>query len=239
MFAPAEEKQIETKCIVRVNEEDHFCVGIDQVKRRIVVHIAPSPTRTNFFRRWALIMTEVAKLNMGKDAPIDLVYDYTEAKPVSPNLKVIMFTKALGAGVLFPNLQTWRVVPSDPSNKAFLQRFSREMSSSWLPLRENEKVFQTVKEAEGYLDELRAHEPKEVMRMRKDRSKVESFVPGWGKTASAKWRDRTIKSLTHAQLRIRHLCKAYLAGEITSAELRQELPRILNLRDRERRSGHI
>jgi hypothetical protein len=242
MFAPAEEEQTETKCIVRVNEEDHFYVEIDQVKRRVVVHIAPSPTRTNFLRRWALIMTEVAKLNMGKDAPIDLIYDYTEAKPVPPNLKVIMFTKALRARVLFPNLQTWRVVPGDPSKKAFLQNFSREMSSSWLPLRKNEKVFQSVEEAEGYLEELRAQgpenyyrEPKEVMRMRKDRSKVESFVPGWGKTDSAKWRDRTIKSLTHAQLRIRHLCKAYLAGEITSAELRQELPRILNLRDREKR----
>jgi hypothetical protein len=242
MLAPAEEEQTETKCIVRVNEVDHFYVGIDQVKRRVVVHIAPSPTRTNFLRRWALIMTEVAKLNMGKDAPIDLIYDYTEAKPVPPNLKVIMFTKALRAGVLFPNLQTWRVVPGDPGRKAFLQKFSREMSSSWLPLRKNEKVFQSVEKAEGYLDELRAQgpenyyrEPKEVMRMRKDRSKVGTFVPRWGKTDSAKWRDRTIKSLTHAQLRIRHLCKAYLAGEITSAELRQELPRILNLRDREKR----
>jgi hypothetical protein len=241
MFAPAEEEQTETKCIVRVNEEDHFYVEIDQVKRRVVVHIAPSPTRTNFLRRWALIVTEVAKLNMRKDAPIDLIYDYTEAKPVPPNLKAIMFTQALRAGALFPNLQTWRVVPGDPSKKAFLQNFSREMSSSWLPLRKNEKVFQSVEEAEGYLEELRAQgpenyyrEPKEVMRMRKDRGKVESFVPRWGKTDSAKWRDRTIKSLTHAQLRIRHLCKAYLAGEITSAELRQELPRILNLRDREK-----
>ena len=60
-------------------------------------------------------MTEVAKLNIESDAPIDLVYDYTEAKPVEPNLKVIMFTKALAAGKLFPNLQSWRVVPGDPS----------------------------------------------------------------------------------------------------------------------------
>jgi ribosome-binding factor A len=72
--------------------------------------------------------------------------------------------------------------------------------------------------------------------MRKDRSKVEVFVSSWGKTDSAKWKDRTIKSLTHAQLRIRHLCKAYLAGEITPTEFKQELPRILNVRDREKRS---
>ena len=74
------------------------------------------------------------------------------------------------------------------------------------------------------------------MQMRKDRSKVEFFVSRWGKTDSAKWKDRTIKPLTYAQLRIRRLCKAFLDGEVTSAEFRQELPRILNARDREKRS---
>jgi hypothetical protein len=246
MLVPYEEGQRETKYIITVNAEDHFYIGIDQVKRRIVVHITACPTRTNFLRRWALIMTEVAKLNIARDALIDLVYDYTEAKRVQPNLKIISFTKALRTAMSFPNLQTWRVVPGDPSKNAFLEKFSREMSSSWLPLRKNEKVFQSVGEAEGYLDELRAHEPKkyywkppeEVMQMRKDRTKVESFVSRWGKTDSAKWKDRTIKSLTYAQTRIRHLCKAYMAGEITSAELKKELPRILNVRDREKRTGN-
>ena len=74
--------------------------------------------------------------------------------------------------------------------------------------------------------------------MRKDRSKVEFFVSRWGKTDSAKWKDRTIQSLTYAQLRIRHLCKAYMAGEITITELKQELPRILNVKDREKRTGN-
>jgi len=247
MLVPSEEEQTETKWIVSVNEEDHFYIEFDQVKRRIVVHIAASPTRTNYLRRWILLMTEVAKLDIDKDAPIDLIYDYTEAKPVLPNLKIIMFTKALRAGMLFPNLQTWRVVPGDPSEKALLQKFSREMSSSWLPLGKNEKVFQSVGEAEGYLDQLRAQEPKnyhwEPRRMlaqtRKDRSKVESFVSRWGKTDFAKWKDRTIKSLTHAQLRIRHLCKAYMAREITTTELKQELLRILNLRDREKRKVNL
>ena len=246
MLAPAEEEQTETKCILRVNEEDHFYIGIDQAKRRVVVHIAASPSQTNFLRRWVLIMTEVAKLDIEKDAPIDVIFDYTEAKPVQPNLKVIMFTKALVAGMLFPNVRTWRVVPGDPTKSGFLRKFSRQMSSSWLPLRTSEKLFQSVEEAEGYLDELRAQEPKnyyweppkEVMQMRKDRSKVESFMSRRGKTDSAKWKDRTIKSLTHAQLRIRYLCKAYMAGEITSTELRQELPRILNVRDREKRTGN-
>ena len=244
MFVPIEEEQTETKHILRVNEQDHFYIEIDQAKRRVVVHIAPSPTRTNFMRRWILIMTEVAKLNIDKDAPIDLIYDYTEAKPVLPNLKVIMFTKALAAGTLFPNVQTWRVVPGDPTKNGFLRKFSRQMSSSWVPLRTSEKVFQSVEEAEGYLDELRTQEPKnyyweppeEVMRRRKGRSKVESFVSRWGKTDSAKGKDRTIQSLTYAQLRIRHLCKAYMAGEITIRVLKQELPRILNVRDREKRS---
>ncbi len=245
MLVPAEEEQGETKCIIKVNEEDYFYIGVDQIKRRVVVHIAACPTRTFFLRRWALLMREVAKLNIEKDAPIDLIYDYTEAKPVPPNLKVIMFTKALGAGMLFPNLQTWRVVPGDPGKNAFLQKFSREMSSSWLPLRKNEKVFQSVGQAEGYLDELRAQEPKNyyweprrrLTQMRKARSNVEVFVSRC-KADSAKWKDRTIKSLTHAQLRIRHLCKAYMAGEITSAELKKELPRILNIRDREKRTGN-
>ena len=146
--------------------------------------------------------------------------------------------------MLFPNLQTWRVVPGDPSKNAFLHKFSRKMSSSWLTLRKNEKVFQSVEEAEGYLDELRTQEPKnyyweppeEVMQRRKDRSKVEFFVPRCGKTDSAKWKDRTIQSLTYAQLRIRQLCKAYLKGEITLDELKKELPSILNSRDRGKRN---
>jgi hypothetical protein len=244
MLVPAEEDQRETKCIIKVNDEDYFYIGVEQIRRRIVVHIAASPTRTSFLKRWALLMTEVAKLNIDKDAPIDLIYDYTDAKPVPPNLKVIMFTKALKAGTLFPNLQTWRVVPGGPSKNAFLQKFSREMSSSWLPLRKNEKVFQSVEEAEGYLDELRPRGPKKyhweprrmLAQMRKDRSKVESFVLRWGKKDFAEWKDRTVKSLTYAQLRIGHLRKAYMAREITTTELKRELLRILNVRDREKRS---
>jgi hypothetical protein len=148
------------KFMLAPGEGDHFFIGTDQVKRRVVVHIAASPTRTKFLKRWILVMTEVARLDIEKDAPIDVVCDYSEAKPVQPNLKVIMFTKALGAGMLLPNVQTWRVVPGDPGANDFLQRFSREMSSSWLPLRKNEKVFWSVKEAEGYLDEIRAQEQK-------------------------------------------------------------------------------
>jgi hypothetical protein len=40
MFVPIEEEQEETKCILRLNEEDHFYVEIDKAQRRIVVHIA-------------------------------------------------------------------------------------------------------------------------------------------------------------------------------------------------------
>jgi hypothetical protein len=72
--------------------------------------------------------------------------------------------------------------------------------------------------------------------MRKDRSKVEFFVSRWGKTDSAKWKDRTVKSLTDAQLRIRYLCKAFLGGEVTSTEFKRESPPILAARDREKRS---
>jgi hypothetical protein len=72
--------------------------------------------------------------------------------------------------------------------------------------------------------------------MRKDRSNVEFFAQRWGKTDSAKWKDRTMKPLTDAQLRIRHLCKAYQNGEITLDEFRQDLPVILDSRDREKRT---
>jgi hypothetical protein len=72
--------------------------------------------------------------------------------------------------------------------------------------------------------------------MRKDRSKVEFFVPKWGKTDSARWKLTTIKPLTYAQLRIRHLCKAFLDGEVTSTEFKHELPTILDSRDREKRT---
>ena len=244
MFAPADEEQTETKCIVRVNEQDHFYIGIDQAKRRVVVHIAASPSQTNFARRWILIMTEVAKLDIEKDAPIDVIFDYTEAKPVQPNLKVIMFTKALVAGMLFPNVRTWRVVPGDPTKSGFLRKFSRQMSSSWLPLRTSEKLFQSVEEAEGYLDKFRAQEPKNIIgstgrrlkQLVKNGSDVDLFVSRWGKSDLAKRRHRAIESLTHAQLRIRHLCKAYLKGEISLDELKKELPSILNSRDRGKRN---
>ena len=244
MFAPIEEEQTETKCLLRVNEKDHFYIEIDQTKRRVVVHIAPSPTRSNFLRRWILIMTEVAKLDLEKDAPIDVVYDYTLAKPVQPNLKIIAFTKALGAGMLFPNVHTWRVIPGDPTKNGFLRKFSREMLGSWLPLRTNEKVFCSLEEAEGYLNEFRAQEPKNIVgdtgrkltQMGKDRSRGGFFVPKAGKTDSAKWKDRTTKPLTHAQLRIRDLCNAYMKGEITPDEFERLLPPILSARDREKRN---
>jgi len=72
--------------------------------------------------------------------------------------------------------------------------------------------------------------------MRKGRSRVEFSVSKSGKTDSAKWKDRTIKPLTYAQLRIRYLCNAYMKGEITPDEFKRELPRILDARDREKRN---
>ena len=73
--------------------------------------------------------------------------------------------------------------------------------------------------------------------MRKKRSKVEFVVPvrNSKKTDTAKWRDTTIISLSHAQARIKSLCEAFIAGHITRHELEQELPPVLDLRDREKR----
>jgi hypothetical protein len=71
--------------------------------------------------------------------------------------------------------------------------------------------------------------------MRKDRKKIKAAVVTRKKTDSADWRDTTIKPLTHAQERIRSLCEAFLAGEITSNEFRSQLPSVLESRDREKR----
>lgn len=72
--------------------------------------------------------------------------------------------------------------------------------------------------------------------MRKRRNNIKTPVATRTKTDSANWKDATLRSLTHSQERIRSLCEAFLAGEITSKEFKGELPPILNSRDREKRS---
>ena len=75
--------------------------------------------------------------------------------------------------------------------------------------------------------------------MRRDRNKIEPALSTKRKTDSAKWRDRTFKSLTHNQERIKSLCEAFKAGYITKHEFEQELPPVLNLRDREKRKANL
>jgi hypothetical protein len=71
--------------------------------------------------------------------------------------------------------------------------------------------------------------------MRKDRNKIKPSVVGRTKTDSARWRDATFRSLTDTQKRIKSLCEAFLAGQITSTEFKRELPPVLDARDREKR----
>jgi hypothetical protein len=80
--------------------------------------------------------------------------------------------------------------------------------------------------------------PKEerIGEMRKDRKKIKTSLPTRRETDSAKWRDATLQSLTYTQERIRSLCEAFQAGHITKDEFEQELPTVLNLRDREKRN---
>jgi hypothetical protein len=80
------------------------------------------------------------------------------------------------------------------------------------------------------------HHQERIREMRKDRKKNKSAVSTRIRTDSAGWRDATIKSLTHTQKRIKSLCAAFLAGYITKDEFEQELPPVLNLRDREKRN---
>jgi hypothetical protein len=71
--------------------------------------------------------------------------------------------------------------------------------------------------------------------MRKDRNKIKSALGTRREADSAKWRDATLKPLSYAQQRIWSLCEAFQAGYITKDQFEQELPPILNLRDREKR----
>jgi hypothetical protein len=75
--------------------------------------------------------------------------------------------------------------------------------------------------------------------MRKDRNKIEPALTTRRKTDSAKWRDAAFKSLTYTQDRVRSLCEAFQAGYITKHEFEQELPPVLNLRDREKRKANL
>ena len=76
------------------------------------------------------------------------------------------------------------------------------------------------------------------MDMKNDKTKIEFRASRLRKTDSARWRDSKFKPLTYAQDRIRALCEGFLKGQITSEELRVELPSILDLRDREKRPMH-
>ena len=80
------------------------------------------------------------------------------------------------------------------------------------------------------------HDHERIREMRKDRKNIKSAVSARRKTDSAGWRDATFKSLTHTQKRIKSLSEAFLAGYITKDELEQELPPVLDLRDREKRN---
>ena len=72
--------------------------------------------------------------------------------------------------------------------------------------------------------------------MRTDRNKIKPALSARRKTDSANWRHATLKSLTYTQERIKSLCEAFQAGYITKDEFEQELPAVLNLRDREKRN---
>ena len=75
--------------------------------------------------------------------------------------------------------------------------------------------------------------------MKRDKNKIKTTAATRRKTDSAKWRDATLKSLTYTQERIKALCEAFQAGYITRDEFEQELPPVLNLRDREKRRVNL
>ena len=105
-------------------------------------------------------MNEVAMLDIKADAPIDMVFDHTNAAPVPPTLKILIFTKTMGAAIGTPNLHVWRFVPGDPKHNAFLQQVKEAIPEAWMDsMRVSPKLFKSQQEADQYLDELRAKKP--------------------------------------------------------------------------------
>jgi hypothetical protein len=94
----------------------------------------------------------------------------------------------------------------------------------------------TISGLKGRKGIITGHHQERIREMRKDRKKIKSAVSTKRKTDSAAWRDATLNSLTHTQEHIRSLCEAFQAGYITGDEFEQELPTVLNLRDREKRN---
>ena len=94
----------------------------------------------------------------------------------------------------------------------------------------------TISGLRGNSGSITGHHQERIREMRKDRKKIKSAVSTRRKTDSAGWRDATLKSLNHSQKRIKSLSEAFLAGYITKDEFEQELPPVLNLRDREKRN---
>jgi len=127
---------------------------------------------------------------------------------VIPALKIEMFAKTLGMG--YPNAYLGRLCPSPKAS--WINTGLRRVATAITGLPRNRRG-----------------------QMRKDRNKIKSAVHTRRKTDSAKWKDRAFKSLTYAQIRIRHLCDAFRDGHITKEEFKRELPLILSARDREKR----
>jgi hypothetical protein len=145
--------------IVRVTKDDAWYLEVDRAKRRLLIHLCTTPTRSYFLERWALIANEVAQLDTLSDDPIDLVFDYTEAAPVPPTLKILIFTKTVGMAMGYPNAFIWRIVPGDPKTNAFLQQVLEAVPSAWLgSMRASSKHFPTRRAVEEHLDKLRAKE---------------------------------------------------------------------------------
>jgi hypothetical protein len=151
------------KYTVRVedNPDDHWSLEVDQQKRRLISHLCATPTRRFFLERWDKIMREVSAMDMALDAPIDLIFDYSEAAPVPPHLIILIFTKTLGAATSFPNLHTWRIIPGDPKRNGFFQQVLKAVPAAWMgTMRVSPKIFKSRKEADKFLDEFRANKPR-------------------------------------------------------------------------------
>jgi len=158
-YLEEDNKQEERHYRIKVRKGDHYYVDVDVDKRRIVTHLAATPTKSYFVKRWWMLVCEIAKLDMMADAPIDLVFDHTEATPIAPDLRHMVFTKTMGMAFEYINLYVWRVVPNLERGLLFKQ-LTEDLGVFMRSSRSSMKPFKTLEKAHYYLDRLRGEKPK-------------------------------------------------------------------------------
>jgi hypothetical protein len=107
-------------------------------------------------KKWSILWNEIPKLDQQKDAYIDLVFDYTAAAPIPPQLHFVLFTKSIGMAMDFPGLIVWRIIPGNPKKNPFLVQIAKSIPDAWMgKMRVSSKRFRNWEEMNTHLDKYR------------------------------------------------------------------------------------